>query len=172
VPDRCYQAAHDEELPLADRLAIRLAFSYLLQYSSAGRQRSEAALSAAAVAVTAANEAVADEDDDSSMLGDSSSSRGMGNSNSLLPLLRQQWQFRQGGAVPQQLQHRLPGKEWRCYRRSRCPSLSRSTESERRRHPGGVGTAAAAAAAVCADSGRGEAGAGEGDVHGPVARVP
>jgi len=55
VVPRCYQAAHDEELPLADRLAIRLAFSYLLQYSAAGRQPSEVALSAAAVAVTAAN---------------------------------------------------------------------------------------------------------------------
>lgn len=51
---RAYQAAHDEQLPLADRLAIRLAFSYLLQYSSAGRRPSEAAFSSAASAVTAA----------------------------------------------------------------------------------------------------------------------
>lgn len=36
---RAYAAAHDEKLPLFDRLAIRLAFSYLLQYS-AGAQGS------------------------------------------------------------------------------------------------------------------------------------
>ncbi|WIA31349.1 hypothetical protein OEZ86_002250 [Tetradesmus obliquus] len=52
---RAYAAAHDEELPLFDRLAIRLAFTYLLQYSAAGRRPSEAALSSAvAVAVDAA----------------------------------------------------------------------------------------------------------------------
>ncbi|KAF6252187.1 hypothetical protein COO60DRAFT_546764 [Scenedesmus sp. NREL 46B-D3] len=52
---RAYAAAHDEALPLFDRLAIRLAFTYLLQYSAAGRRPSEAALSSAvAVAVDAA----------------------------------------------------------------------------------------------------------------------
>lgn len=58
---RAYEAAHDEQLPLADRLAIRLAFSYLLQYSAAGRRPSETALSsaAAAVAVNAAAAAAA-----------------------------------------------------------------------------------------------------------------
>jgi hypothetical protein len=45
---RAYAAAHDEGLPLFDRLAIRLAFSYLLQYSAAGRRPSAAALSSAA----------------------------------------------------------------------------------------------------------------------------
>lgn len=51
---RAYEAAHDEELPMIDRLAIRLAFSYLLQYSAAGRRPSAAALSSAADTVIAA----------------------------------------------------------------------------------------------------------------------
>lgn len=51
---RAYAAAHDEGLPLFDRLAIRLAFSYLLQYSAAGRRPSAAALSSAADTVSAA----------------------------------------------------------------------------------------------------------------------
>lgn len=51
---RAYAAAHDEELPLFDRLAIRLAFSYLLQYSAAGRRPSAAALTSAADTVIAA----------------------------------------------------------------------------------------------------------------------
>lgn len=51
---RAYEAAHDEELPLGDRLAIRLAFSYLLQYSAAGRRPSAAALNSAANTVIAA----------------------------------------------------------------------------------------------------------------------
>jgi hypothetical protein len=52
---RAYAAAHDEQLPLVDRLAVRLAFSYLLQYSAAGRRPSAAALSSAADAVSEAN---------------------------------------------------------------------------------------------------------------------
>jgi hypothetical protein len=51
---RAYEAAHNEELPLGDRLAIRLAFSYLLQYSAAGRRPSAAALNSAADTVIAA----------------------------------------------------------------------------------------------------------------------
>jgi hypothetical protein len=51
---RAYAAAHNEELPLFDRLAIRLAFSYLLQYSAAGRRPSAAALTSAADTVMAA----------------------------------------------------------------------------------------------------------------------
>lgn len=51
---RAYAAAHDEGLPLFDRLAIRLAFSYLLQYSAAGRRPSAAALTSAADTVMAA----------------------------------------------------------------------------------------------------------------------
>ncbi|KAF8057765.1 Nek1 [Scenedesmus sp. PABB004] len=51
---RCAAAAHDEGLPLGDRLAIRLAFSYLLQLGGGGRQPSEAALSSAAAVASAA----------------------------------------------------------------------------------------------------------------------
>lgn len=78
---RAYAAAHDEELPLFDRLAIRLAFSYLLQYSAAGRRPSAAALTSAADTVIAAyggNGAVAAGASDSSdELGSSEQARGI-----------------------------------------------------------------------------------------------
>jgi hypothetical protein len=37
------EAANDVSFPLLDRLAIRIAFNYLLQYEAAGRRPSEQA---------------------------------------------------------------------------------------------------------------------------------
>jgi hypothetical protein len=78
---RAYEAAHDEGLPLFDRLAIRLAFSYLLQYSAAGRRPSAAALTSAADTVIAAyggSGAIAARASDSSdELGSSEQTRGI-----------------------------------------------------------------------------------------------
>lgn len=53
---RAYQAAHDEQLPLKDRLAIRLAFSYLLQYSGAGRRPGDPALAAVTSSISTASD--------------------------------------------------------------------------------------------------------------------
>lgn len=38
---RCVEAAHDRTSPLLDRLAIRVAFNYLLQFEAAGRRAGE-----------------------------------------------------------------------------------------------------------------------------------
>ncbi|KIZ01686.1 hypothetical protein MNEG_6274 [Monoraphidium neglectum] len=51
---RCVEAANDVSFPLLDRLAIRIAFNYLLQYEAAGRRPSEQASGAQPPAATGA----------------------------------------------------------------------------------------------------------------------
>jgi hypothetical protein len=84
------EAANDKALPLIDRLAIRIAFNYLLEFNSVGRRASEATLSTGAAIAhpdgdtatvtvlasrpSSAGAAAADLDSDGS-LADGSSSR-------------------------------------------------------------------------------------------------